>query len=104
MFAPSRNENTIPSMVTTDSAALRKAYTPTTFQRDNPLARAVRTKSLDSAVSIEARVMRASGASENSASDSAGNSNCDNDARNSVRFPASKLSMRKIRSRAGGGE
>ena len=43
-----------------------------TVKEESPLARAVRTKSDDSTASIEARVMRAIGASEKMASVSAG--------------------------------
>ena len=46
-----------------------------TVAGDRPLARAVRTKSDDSTASIEARVMRAIGASEKIASVAAGRIN-----------------------------
>src|SRR3954452_21178169 len=67
-LAPSRKENTMLSVVITGNMALRKAYVTITVAGDRPLARAVRTKSDASTASIEARVMRAIGASEKIAS------------------------------------
>src|SRR3979411_2387126 len=71
-LAPSRNENTMLSVVMTGSIALRKAEVTINGPGDRPLARAVRTKSDDKTANIEARVMRAIGASEKIAKVSAG--------------------------------
>ncbi len=59
-----------------------------------PLARAVRTKSEASTASIEARVMRAIGASEKMASVTAGSQICDQAARKVSMSPTSRLSTR----------
>ena len=56
--------------------ALWKAYTSKMVWRDNPLARAVRMKSLDNTPNIEARVMRASGARAKMPSVIAGKARC----------------------------
>ncbi len=48
----------------------------TTVYEESPLARAVRTKSDDSTASMEARVMRAIGATEKMASVSPGKRSC----------------------------
>src|SRR3977135_486399 len=81
-LAPSRNENTMLSVVMTGSIALRKASVRVTVPGGQPLERAVRTKSDDSTASIEARVIRAIGASEKIASVSAGRINWLNAERN----------------------
>ena len=59
-----------------------------------PDARAVRTKSEESTASIEARVMRAIGASEKMPSVSAGSTSWARLARNTSPSPAIRLSMR----------
>ena len=66
----------------------------TTVNGASPLARAVRTKSEESTASMEARVMRAIGASEKMASVSAGRMSCLRAATNSSPSPAMRLSIR----------
>ncbi len=66
----------------------------TTVIGERPLARAVRTKSEASTASMEARVMRAIGASAKMPSVSAGNTNCFRLAANTSPSPAIKLSIR----------
>jgi hypothetical protein len=61
---------------------------------DSPLARAVRTKSDASTASIEARVMRAIGASEKIANVVAGRINWLNAERNASKSRAIKVSIR----------
>ncbi len=75
-FAPSMNDRIIPSVVTTGSIALRKPYVHSTVRLERPLARAVRMKSLPRTPSMEARVMRASGAMTKSAIVTAGRASC----------------------------
>ena len=65
-----------------------------TVNGERPLARAVRTKSEASTASIEARVMRAIGASEKMPSVSAGRMSCLRLATKSSKSPAIRLSMR----------
>ena len=65
-----------------------------TVAGDSPLARAVRTKSDASTASIEARVMRAIGASEKIASVRAGRMSCSRLATNTSPSPAIRLSIR----------
>ena len=65
-----------------------------TVPGESPLARAVRTKSDASTASIDARVMRAIGASENTASVSAGSINWLNAERNASRSRAIRVSIR----------
>ena len=65
-----------------------------TVPGDRPLARAVRTKSDDSTASIEARVMRAIGASEKIASVTAGRINWLSAERNASKSRAISVSIR----------
>ena len=66
----------------------------TTVNGVSPLARAVRTKSEASTASIDARVMRAIGASEKMPSVKAGRISCLRLARNSSPLPTIMLSIR----------
>ena len=92
----------MPSVVNTGSTALRKAYVTMTVRPVRPLARAVRTNSDARVASIEARVMRASGAKANTASVAAGMTICARAARNTSPCPATALSIRKKPVRRGG--
>ena len=94
----------MPSVVTTGRIAFRKAYTTTMRYDDSPLARAVRTKSLDSAESIDARVIRASGAREKMPSENAGSRICASAARSVPNSPDSTLSTIKSPVNDGGAE
>ena len=64
----------------------------------------MRTKSLPSETSIEARVMRASGATTNSAMVSAGRINCLKAAHHPSKSPASRKSISRKPVRDGGSE
>lgn len=71
--------------------------------RDNPLARAVRMKSLDNTPSIEARVICASGARAKMPSVMAGSVRCAKVVASNDTSPCSRLSMVKKPVRCGGG-
>ena len=68
------------------------------------MERAVRTKSLPSETSIEARVMRASGATTNSAMLSAGKISCLKLAHHPSKSPASRKSINRKPVRLGGSD
>src|SRR3954470_3938273 len=93
-LAPSRKENTIDRVVMTRSIAVPNAEGTVTVEGDRPEARAVRTNSDDSTTSIEARVMRAIGASEKIASVVAGRISWLHAERNASKSRAIRVSIR----------
>ena len=76
----------------------------TTLCQDNPTERAVRTKSLPSETSIEARVIRASGAITNRAMLTAGRISCLQAAHQPSTSPASRKSIDRKPVRDGGSD